>query len=408
MPKYYYTAKQSKTGQTMGGSLDVKNKEALARKMRQDGYILTSVKEEKATQQVQLKKGSFMNLFNRIPLKEKMVFARNLSVMIESGLPLTQAIDALSEQSKNKRFCSILVEIKVSIHAGNTLADSLAQHDGVFNDLFVNMVRVGELGGNLEEVLNIVATQLEKEQALISKVRGAMIYPSVIVVAMIGVAIVMLTYILPQILGVFEDMDVELPWMTQLIIDVSNALRNHAFLVGGVFLALGFGGYSFLKTSAGKRALSFFVLRIPVIKNIVIKVNCARFARIYSSLLKSGVGVVEALHIISKTLSNVYYQDALLEGEVQIQKGVELSAMVRNHPDIFPVLVKQMFQVGEQTGKSEEVLLKLAAFYEEEVDQITKNLSSIIEPVLMLVIGVGVGFFAVAMLQPMYSVLGNI
>jgi len=218
----------------------------------------------------------------------------------------------------------------------------------------------------------------------------------------------MLTYILPQILGVFEDMEVELPMTTQIVIAVSDAMRNHAVFVTLGFIGAGVGMFYFLKTHAGKNALSWFVLHVPVVRGIVIKVNCARLARIYSSLLRSGVGVLEALDIIANTLGNMEYRRALLYGKGQIQKGVDLSTVIAEYPDIFPVLVRQIFRVGEQTGKSEEVLIKLAHFYEEEVDQVTKNLSSIIEPVLMLIIGAGVGLFAVSMMQPMYSVLGNL
>ncbi len=407
MPRYYYTAKNIKTGESTGGSLEAKSREFLAKSLRLQGYIPTSVQEEKEEKKSIQKTFS---LFGRgtVPLKEKMVFARNLGVMISSGLPLTQAVEALKEQSKNKMFQKVMGELVESIRTGNTLADSLAQYPKIFNELFVNMVRVGEVSGSLEEVLDIVATQLEKDHALISKVRGAMIYPAVILFAMFGIAILMLTYILPQILGVFKDMEVELPQSTQMIIKVSELLRNHSLLVILFFITFLFGISTFLKTTSGKRVWSWIVLHIPVVNNIVIKVNCARFARIYASLLKSGVGVVETLGIIERTLFNVYYQDALLKGKEEVQKGVELSKVILLYKDIFPPLVYQMFRVGEQTGKSEEVLLKLALFYEDEVDQITKNLSSIIEPILMLLIGGGVGFFAVAMLQPMYSVLNNI
>jgi type IV pilus assembly protein PilC len=407
MAKFIYTAKHSETGKTSGGILEAKDQSGVARKLRSQGFVITSLQEDnesKSSDQVPFWKKSITS----VPLKEKMVFARNLSVMIDSGLPLAQAVDALSEQSKNKAFKKILREVREAIHSGSTFAEALEKYPSVFNDLFVNMVRVGELGGNLDEVLTIVATQLEKEHDLISKVRGAMIYPSVILVAMIGVGVVMLTYILPQILGVFEGMDVEIPKTTQFIIFLSDLLREQAILVTFVLGIFVLGGYMLLKTRMGKKMLSWFVLHTPAVRNIVVKVNCARFARIYSSLLKSGVNVVEALGIVSKTLSNTYYQEAIEMARKEVQKGRELSAIVKEYKGIFPVLVYQIFHVGEQTGKSEMVLIKLAMFYEDEIDQITKNLSSIIEPILMLFIGGAVGFFAVSMLQPMYSVLGNI
>jgi type IV pilus assembly protein PilC len=288
------------------------------------------------------------------------------------------------------------------------LSEGLAKYPSVFNELFVNMIGVGEVSGNLEEVLDILALQLEKEHDLISKVRGALIYPAVIVVVMIGIAILMLTYILPKITGVFQDMEVKLPATTLFVIGLSNFMREHWIITIGFFVGIIVAFSVGLRTDAGRHAFHWLVLRLPIVGNIVIKVNCARFARIYSSLLKSGVSVIAALSIVARTLGNVYYKEALTLGIEDIQKGTELSKVIEKYPVIFPILVPQIIQVGEETGKTETVLQRLAEFYEDEVSQITKNMSSIIEPILMLLIGGMVGFFAVAMLQPMYSVLENI
>lgn len=406
MPKFIYTAKSVSTGESRSGDAVAKDERTLARQLREDGFLLTSSRQmEEESSGVSVK---FMDRFQSVPLKDRMVFARNLSVMIASGLTLSRSISNLGAQTDNKYFKKILTEIYDDVQGGNTLSESLAKFPGVFSELFVNMVYVGEVSGNLDTVLDILAVQLEKEHDLISKVKGALTYPAVVIVAMIGIAILMLTYILPKILGVFKDMDVELPPMTLFVIGISDFFRNHSVIVA----ALAVGGVIFLKfflkTDAGKRTLSFITLRLPVVSNLVIKVNCARFARIYSSLLKSGVSVIDGLNIVSRTLSNVYYKDALKEGVAEIQKGTELSKVIGSHPRVFPILVTQMLEVGEETGKTEAVLEKLAEFYEAEVDQITKNLSSIIEPILMLMIGGMVGFFAVAMMQPMYSVLENI
>lgn len=406
MAKVFYSAKNY-SGKTKSGELDVKNERDLAAQLRADGYILTSFSELKNSQSGEVK-AKFLDRFISISLTDKLMFTRNLSVMIFSGLPLSKAIKNISFQTKKKRFASVLNEIYDDIQKGDSFADALAKYPGIFNDLFVNMVRVGETSGNLEEVLGILALQLEKEHELMSKVKGAMTYPAVIVVAMIGIAILMLTYILPKLTGVFTEMEVELPASTRFIIAVSNALRNHALLVGlgttgiVVFLKL------FLSTSSGKKVLGFLAINTPVVKNMVIKVNCSRFARIYSSLLRSGISAVESLRIISETLTNYYYKDAVKESISKIQKGLALSVIISEYPRFFPVLVVQMLQVGEETGKTENVLLKLAEFYEDEVTQLSKNMSSIIEPVLMIFIGSAVGFFAVSMLQPMYSIMDNI
>lgn len=385
--------------------MEAKDEKSLAQDLRSQGLLVTSLKETQEESALHVK---FLDRFKRVPLKEKMTFTRNLSVMVSSGLTVSRAVQNLSIQTRNKTFQAILQSVYDDLQGGKTLSEGLAKYPTVFNELYVNMVYVGEVSGNLEEVLDILALQLEKEDDLLSKVRGALIYPAVIVVAMIGIGILMLVYILPKITGVFKDMEVELPPTTKAIMATSDFLRDHWFISFGlVVLVFAILKY-FYGTPAGKRFFGFVFVRMPIIGSIVVKVNCARFARIYSSLLKSGISVVNGLTIVSKTLANVYYKDALAEAVAEIQKGIELSKIIAKYPAIFPILLTQILEVGEETGKTEDVLQRLAGFYEEEVSQITKNLSSIIEPILMLLIGSAVGFFAVAMLQPMYSVLNNI
>jgi type IV pilus assembly protein PilC len=225
---------------------------------------------------------------------------------------------------------------------------------------------------------------------------------------MFVIGIIMLTFVLPKLTAVFKDMGTELPVMTQVVIKISDALRNHGLLVAiGLIVLILFGQY-FFRQKTGKKVLSWISIKFPLFSPLVKQMNCARFARIYSSLLKSGVGAVDALKIISHTLTNYYYQKAILGSVEDIQRGVALSKILADHQDIFPIMVSQIVEVGEETGKTESVLLQLAEFYEAEVDQITKNLSSIIEPLLMVVIGASVGFFAVAMLMPMYSMMDTI
>lgn len=406
MPKYLYTAKHLTSGETRGGELTAKDEKDLAQELRRESFLVTSVKIIEETQSgIQVR---FLDRFTSIPLKEKMVFTRNLAVMVSSGLTVSRAVHNLSLQTRNKRFQKILQSVYDDVQAGKQLSEGLAKYPSVFNELFVNMIGVGEVSGNLEEVLDILALQLEKEHDLLSKVRGALIYPAVIVVAMIGIGILMLTYILPKITQVFKDMEVQLPATTVFIMNLSDFVRNHWIITIGIFAGTIVGTQMFAKTDMGRHFFHWLFLRLPIVGNIVTKVNCARFARIYSSLLKSGVSVLNALTIVARTLGNVYYKEALTAGIEEVQKGTELSKIIEKYPKIFPILVPQIIQVGEETGKTEIVLQRLAEFYEEEVSQITKNMSSIIEPILMLMIGGSVGFFAVAMLQPMYSVLENI
>lgn len=405
MPKYLYAAKNMQTGQALSGELVAENEHDLASQLRASGALLTSHHEVKEKKGMEIK---FLASFQKVPLKEKMLFTRNLAVMVSSGLPVPRALHNLALQTKNKRFSKILSSVSEDLQSGTTLAEALGKYPAVFNELFVNMVAVGEVGGSLEQVLDILATQLEKDNDLLSKVRGALVYPAVILVAMTGVGVLMLTYILPKITSVFEDMDVELPATTRFIMALSDFLINNWILAIILVIGLIFGIRFFARTGFGKSVLGRLYLMLPILGPIVVKVNCARFARIYSSLLSSGVPVTNALAIVERTLGNVHYKRAMNVATEEIQKGINLSDVLLQYPKLFPILVPQIIQVGEETGKTEMVLGRLALFYEEEVSQITKNMSSIIEPVLMLIIGGGVGFFAVAMLQPMYSVLENI
>ena len=406
MARYLYTAK-TVDGTPRSGELVATNEKMVAEQLRAEGLLVTSM-QEVSDKEANKPKINFLDRFSTIPLKEKLFFTRNLGVMIASGLSIGRSLTNLVAQTKNKRFQGILQQVYEDVQKGMSFSDALSKYPNVFGDLFVNMVRVGEIGGTLEESLRILTVQIEKEHNLRSKIRGAMIYPSVILFAMTIVGVLMLTYILPQITGVFDDMEVELPPMTQFVMALSDALKEHSLLILFLLIGGGIGMKYFLSTPIGKRTLSWLLLHLPAIKNIVIKVNTARFTRIYSSLLSSGVSVVDALDIVADTLSNVYYKEAIHEGRNRIQKGVDLSAVFESYPNLFPLIVTQMAKVGEETGKTEEMLLKIAEFYEEEINEITKNLSAIIEPVLMIIIGGAVGFFAVAMLQPMYSVLENI
>jgi type IV pilus assembly protein PilC len=406
MPKYIYTAK-SYTGETKGGEATAQDEKNLAQQLRGEGFLVTSITlvKEDDPHSVSVK---FFDRFLSVPLKDKMVFARNLSIMVASGLTVSRAISNLALQTENKTFKKILLDIYDEIQGGKTLSEGLGKYPGVFGELFINMVRVGETAGNLDEVLKIVAIQLDKEHDLKSKVKGAMIYPGVIITVMLVIGYIMLTFVLPKLLGVFKDMDAQLPAMTQVIVNLSDLLRNNGLATAVLLVVFIVFAQWFFRQEAGKRTLSWVAINAPVFSPLVKQVNCARFARIYSSLLKSGVGSVEALKIISHTLTNYYYKQVLLNGIEDIQKGVSLSKILADNQKVFPILVSQIVQVGEETGKTETVLLQLAEFYEDEVDQITKNLSAIIEPLLMVVIGTVVGFFAIAMLSPMYSMMDNI
>ncbi len=399
MPTFTYVAKNSQ-GERKSGDIEGRDKNSVVESLRSEGFFVTAITEK----EVQSKKEPRLPMFAGVSLKDKMMFARHLGVMLSSGLSLPKSLEVIFGQTKSKKFKKILEEVGNAVRTGNSLADSLTQHP-VFDELSVNMIRVGEVGGNLEEVLGLLAEQLEKEHTLLSRVRGAMYYPAVIILVMLGVGIAMMMYVVPKLTTIFSEIQTTLPLSTRLIIAASDYMSKHQLIVIGGIIAIAAALVFFFKSGFGKRASSFLFFKLPVIKSIVIKVNNARFARIYSSLTKSGVSVVESLQIISRTLTNAAYKKAFTAISQEVEKGKPLHEALAQYPKIFPVLTVQMTEVGQETGKTVEVLLNLAQFYEGEIDQVTKNLSSIIEPVLMVLIGSAVGFFAVSMILPMYSIM---
>lgn len=408
MSIYSYTAKNKK-GETQTGTLEAVSRKNLASLLREQGMILISAEaaEERERDSSFVLKKIFRSL-GKISLTEKMMFTRHLSVMVKSGLPLNQSLQILAQQSKNPKFQNIISQVEQKIRQGQPLSDCLNKYPKIFNNIYVNMVRVGETSGNLDEVLDILSEQMEKDHRLISRIRGAMIYPAVIVVTMIVIGIIMMITIIPKITEIFTELDVDLPFTTQIIIGVSNFLRNHLILglivlIGSIlFIRLA------MKGKAVKRIFHKIYLSLPIFGPLIRKINSARFARTISSLIESGVAVVKALQIVAGTLGNVHFKDSLSKVAEQVQRGEELSKALAGYKNIYPPMIIQMIKVGEETGKLTDILNTLANFYEQEIDNTTKNLSSVIEPIIMIIIGVAVGFFAVSIIQPMYSMMGAI
>ena len=406
MPIYNYFAKSLK-GEEKSGVAQAKDKKELSQILKDQGFILIRAgeKEESA------KKSKSVSLFSfgrKVPLTEKLIFTRNLQVMVSSDLALPKALETLALQTKNKRFKEAILDISNEIIKGNNFSEALTKYPQIFSGLFQNMVKVGEEAGNLDEVLKILALQLEKENELKSKIKSAMMYPAVIISAMIGIGILMLIMVVPSLADTFEELEIELPLTTQIVVGLGTFLdTNWLFvLLGNIFLVF---ILSFTpKIEKGKRVMDALFLKIPVISTLVIKTNSAQAIRTLGSLISAGVPIIRSLKVTSDVLSNIYYKDALLVAMEKVKKGEKLSDALSPYENIFPLVVIQMIKVGEETGKTAPILTKLADFFEEEIDYATKNMVSVIEPVLMIMIGAAIGFFAISMIQPMYSMLGAI
>jgi type IV pilus assembly protein PilC len=406
MLTFYYTAK-SLDGKIKSGTMEARDEHSLAQTLRQKGFILTSAQslEEEKKRQRNTLGDKIKGFLGRVSLVEKVIFTRHLAVMIGAGFALHKSLETLAKQTNNSNFRKIINDIVIRIKKGETLADSLARYPKVFNNFFVSMIKVGEKGGKLEEVLKILAQHLKKEHDFRSKVKGAMIYPSLILLAMIGIGILMMVVVMPKITAMFEELKVDLPITTQILIAISKFLSKYFFISMAGFLILIIILVKLVKTKKGKHLVSWLFLKPPFLGKITRKINCARLARSLSSLMESGVAIVESLQITAQTVDNTFYSNSLIEMSGEVKKGKSLQESLEKYTGIYPILVSQMIGVGEQTGGLSEIMERLANFYEEDVTNITDNLTSVIEPVLMIIIGIIVGFFAISMIQPMYSMM---
>lgn len=406
MPEYFYSAK-SFQGEIKKGTLLAKDQSELARILHQEGYFLISA----SLNAKEVKKGKFsisLPFFGGVSLAEKMFFTRNLQVMVGAGISLPRSIRVLAGQMKSKKFKTSLMDIADEITKGRSFSESLKSYPNIFPELFQSIIKVGEETGTLEEALKTLTQQMEREHELRSKIKGAMVYPAVITCAMIGIGILMLIMVVPRLAETFKELKIELPLTTRFVIGLGNFMAKRWYLGILIIIAAIFLLRLSLRTRIGKRIIDKIVLKIPIISPIIKKTNSAYTARTLSSLFSSGVPIVRALEVVSRSLGNAYFKEAMSDVAEKVRKGTKLSEALKIYQNIYPVIVIQMIEVGEETGETSEILKKLAEFYEEEVTNATKNLSAVIEPVLMLFIGAAVGFFAISMVQPMYSMLGAI
>ncbi|MBI5400650.1 MAG: type II secretion system F family protein [Candidatus Yonathbacteria bacterium] len=404
MLKFKYKVREL-SGIETSGEAEGADRFAVAADLRSAGKTVVSVEEAKS--------GFVLNVdainvwLSRIKMQELIVFAHNLSAMMKAGLSLSRGLDILERQTKSLAFKETLKTLLDEISRGSTLSAGMAKFPKVFSPVFVSMVRAGEESGGLSDALMVVGDQLEKSYLLRKKIKGAMIYPSIVIATLLIIATLMFIYVVPTLASTFKEMHTELPASTTFIIGLSDFLSNHLFAGFVILAGLITGFVMLIRTTRGRRAFEFTLFRLPVVGGLVRQSNAAQTTRTLSSLLSSGVDMLEAIAITRDVLQNSYYKELLTLAGERVQKGIPLSSVFAE-TDIYPILVGDMVEVGEETGKLSDMLLNVALFYENEVDDATKNMSTIIEPLLMVVIGASVGFFAVSMISPMYSVMSNI
>lgn len=401
MTVFSYRGKRT-NGEEVKGEREAVSRFDLARAMRQEGVTLISADEAARRGTASLRER--IVTMGTVSTKQKIIFASNLSAMIGAGLSLARALRVLERQTKKGKFTRILTSLIDDTNRGLSLTAAFGRFPDVFPPEFVAMTHAGEETGRLPESLTLLAEQLTKRYELRRKIRGALIYPAIVITVVMIVGYLMMVFLIPTLAETFESLEAELPPITRMVIAVSGFLRAHVLPVILAFLVLLGGFIKFLRMPLGKRALSFTLLHLPLTRTITQNANAALTMRTLSSMVSSGVDMLKALAITQDVLQNPYYRTVLKEAGVQIEKGQALSEVFGRRGDLYPILVTELIEVGEETGKLSEMLMRGALFYEGEVESVTKNLSTVIEPVLMVFIGVAVGFFAVSMIQPIYSI----
>lgn len=372
---------------------------------RNQGHTVSSIEE---TTKYDIKR--FLNverlnyLLSRVKGDELVMMTRNFGSMLKAGLTVTRALSVIERQSSNPKLKGVIKRVVERINQGDPFFETLKEFPEVFDDLYIAMIRAGEESGNLAESLQTLAIQMERSSNLKKKIKGAMIYPSIVLSIMVIIGILMMIYVMPQITGVFKGMNKELPATTSFLISSSDFMVEYTFAVVGGLIGSVVGFLYLLRTRIGRIASSWLVVRLPIIGKLAKETNSARTARTLSSLLNSGVDVINAINITEEVLQNVFYKAILKEAAARVEKGTPLSEVFIERKDLYPILVGEMILVGEETGQISGMLGELAIFYETEVERKTKDLSTIIEPLLMVVIGGGVGFFAMALIAPIYSI----
>jgi len=402
MAEFTYTAVNHQ-GQTINGTLTATSREEAVKSIRDQGSRPLTVKEVKG-------KGLKVGGGGKVKLKDLVIFTRELSTMISAGVPLPRALNTLENQVENKYFKKVIGSVNHDVESGAPLADAMAKFPDAFNDVYVNMVRAGEAGGILDEILKRLAEQVEKDASIRKKIRSAMAYPVVIMTVTVIAFFGIMLFILPKIGKIIKDLggpDAELPVYSRAMLGIS-AFMQHNFIIIFIIMAGGiFFFRRYIKTEKGRYNWHKLLLRLPIVGNIVIKVAVARFSRTFSSLMGAGVSVLDALEVTGKAVGNKVIQKELASIAEAVKNGQPLGKQLLEAP-FFPPIVGQMMMVGEETGKIDVVLVKVADFYEEEVDAVIDSLASIIEPVMIIVLGSVVGIIAASVMGPIASLSKNI
>lgn len=403
--EFIYTA-TNKTGKSVHGVIEAVSRDAALKSLHHQELRPLILKATSA----KTKRTGRFGFGKHVKLKELVVFTRQLATMVSAGVPINRSLNTLQTQAEGEYFKKVLAGISKEVQAGNQLGASFAKYPNVFSEVFVNMVKAGEAGGILEEILKRLADQLEKESSIKKKIKGAMTYPIVILtVTVIGFFGIMV-FIIPKISAILKDLggpNAQLPIYTRIMLSTSDFMRHNALFIILILGVIGFAVNRYIHTVAGKYKFHALLLRTPVVSVVITKVAVARFARTFASLMSAGVGVLDALDVTGGAIGNKVIEKELADAALEVKNGKQLSESLA-HSKNFPPIVSQMLAVGEETGKVDEILVKVADFYDEEVAAVIDGLSSIIEPVMIIVLGAVVGLIAASVMGPIAGLSRNI
>lgn len=403
MANFQYSA-QDTSGKLIKGTVEASDRDAALAAITKQNLKPVSITENKVSG------GGFSIGRGRVRSTDLVIFTRQLSTMVSAGVPLLRALTTLGQQSESKALAIVLEVVSKDIQSGMPLGDAFAKHPRAFNDVYVNMVKAGEAGGILDDILKRLAVQQEKNDSIRKKVKSAMTYPMVLIVITVGAFFGLMFFVVPTIGNILRDLggpDAKLPALTQGMLAASAFMKNYWYVVIGGIAALIFGIRYYLSTPGGKSQFHHIIIKVPAVGPIVTKVAVARFSRTFASLIGAGVSVLEALRVTGEAIGNEAFKEALRKGAEDVKGGQQLSESL-SRQGLFPAIVPQMLAVGEETGQTDQILVKVADFYEEEVDAAIASISSIIEPVMIVVMGGMVGLIAASVMGPISSLSQNI
>lgn len=408
MASFSYVALNS-GGERIQGTLEAPERSAVLKGLTDQGLRPLSIKEVATRGLPTISFGKFLSS-GKVKNDVIVIFTRELSAMVGAGVPLLRALNSLREHTESQSLKRVLEGVVKDVEAGAPLGEAMGKHPKVFNDVYVNMVRAGEAAGILDDILKRIALQQEKNATIRKRIKSAMAYPTVLIGITVLAFFGLMLFVIPQIGNIITDLggpDAELPLLTQIMLGISHGIISFWYiifpaLIGGVVFLI-----RYLQTENGKAQLHHFSLRVPGVKTIITKVAVARFSRTFSALIGAGVPVLEALDVTAHAVGNIVYRDALMEAGEAVKEGAALSSVIEKN-DLFPAIVPQMLSVGEETGQTDTVLIKVAEFYEEEVDVAIEGLSSIIEPVMIVFMGSMVGLIAASVMLPIASLSQSI